>query len=163
MILCLIITIYYSLIDVMDRVHRPENLKLSPGEPFASRKFEHWLKTRDTFLETLKLLASYKLRIAAEKNVTEQVLLGHFKFDALANLVSSDLWMDIKDAGTFEKAKEIMTTLLVMTLNEFFVQVSTAQFHEQMMLQIFMTGIYSTEIRRRLLEQKKLNFSVHTN
>ena len=40
-----------------------------------------------------------------------------------------------------------------------FVQVLTAQVSEQMMLQTFATGRFSTKVQRRLLEQKKLNFA----
>ena len=61
---------------------------------------------------------NYLAKVTAGADRAER--LDKLKFDTLMNLVSPDLWMDIKDAGMFEKAKEIMTTLFVKTTSESF-------------------------------------------
>ena len=52
--------------------------------------------------------------------MTEEKVLDQLKFDALTNLVSADIWMDIKDAKTYAKAEEILIAIYIRTPSEVF-------------------------------------------
>ena len=92
--------------DVKDL--RPECLKIGLDEPNASMKFKQWLQCCEHYLQVLDLPTSFQKQINEEIDVTEEVLLSKFRFQAVTNLVSVEIWTDIKGAGTFEKACEIM-------------------------------------------------------
>ena len=52
----------------------------------------------------------------------EEVLLSKFKFQEVTNLVSTEIWTDIKDAESIEKAFDIMLTKFIRKHSAVFFQ-----------------------------------------
>lgn len=95
----------------MDKVLQPTRLVLNPDSPTASREYQHWLHTFEVFAATLSLPASYASR--KSDDVTEEILLDKLKLDTLTNLISSDIWMDIRHCQTYKEAKVAMDDMFI--------------------------------------------------
>ena len=160
----------------MDRLLRPGKLEVLPEEPEATRIFDHWLKTFDTFLEAV--------RTAAENadNVN--------KLGLLTNLLTHQTFAFIADSATYEEARETLNNAyhrrknivfarhLLMTrtqkpsenINEYvhalrqlardcaFQNVTAEIYKDELTRDAFISGISSSVIRQRLLEDTNLDF-----
>ena len=167
-----------------DRVLRPQRLELSPDSPSASRDFQHWMFNCEDFLKIMVLPKAYEKMINAD--FSEEQAMDLLKLQSLMNLVSSDIWMDIKDCSTFDEAKKVLTDTFVKTPSTVYARyklitsrqtpkqslkgfkreleqlsrncnfeaVDASKYKDDMLLQAFIAGIYSHEIRKRLLEEK---------
>ena len=67
--------------------------------------------TYEKFVQTITLPANYRQRVTGD---FKQEMAEHaLKLDMLNNYISADIWMDIKDCGTYTEAKDILTALFV--------------------------------------------------
>ena len=170
-----------------DKVLKPARLALSPDSPTATSEYEHWLHTFENFASALSLPPSYSARVTG--NVTREMMEDKLKLDALTNLISHEIWTDIKDCQTYDAAKKTMNDIFIkqprvyarfklastkqtpgQTLESYrrvldklsrdchFTDVSASKYREDMVLQAFIAGLSSNDIRQRLLEEKQLDF-----
>ena len=86
-----------------DKVLKPHRLELSPDSPTATRDFQHWMFNCENFLKIMALPKPYEDMITDV--FTREMAMDLLKLQSLMNLVSSDIWMDIKDCTTFTEAK----------------------------------------------------------
>ena len=115
-----------------DKVLKPQRLELSPDSPTASRDFQHWMFNCENFLKIMTLPKAYEDMITNE--FTKEMAMDLLKLQSLMNLVSSDIWMDIKDCTTFKDAKEVLTETFVKTPSTVFSRfklITTCQTSEQ--------------------------------
>ena len=65
--------------------------------------------TYEKFVQTITLPANYRQRVTGD---FKQEMAEHaLKLDMLNNYILSDIWMDIKDCGTY--TEDILTALFV--------------------------------------------------
>ena len=172
----------------MDKALRPVRLDVCPDSSKATREYMHWLHTFENYVAAVKLPESYEGRISAD--VTRAMVVDDFKKNTLANCITSEIWMDIKDAATFDEAKSILNNLFIkqpsepyarhklqsakqeegQSLESFrraldrlsrdcnFTDVTAVRYRQDMLLQAFISGLRSNDIRKRLLEEKELTF-----
>ena len=128
----------------MDKFLKPKCLDLNVADPAAIRQFEHWMATCEKFMANLKLPTSYEERVNGD--FTKEMAVEEMKLDVLNNLVSSDIWMDIRNCATYTDAKNVLTALFVKAPSEVFARhrlLTTKQQPDQ-----------SLEAFRRILERQ---------
>ena len=81
----------------MDKVMKPSRLDIDSNSPRAEKDFNHWLKTFNNFLKIL------------EKNLNDGDTLD--KLAILENYISSEVYDDICDSGTFSEAISVLTNI----------------------------------------------------
>ena len=88
----------------MDRLLKPQIFNADPGDPFAYKHYEHWVKTLTSFADAVE--QSFRLP-AAERNadapdrVVDKLALLHC-------YLSSEIFDLIEESATYDKAKAIL-------------------------------------------------------
>ena len=98
------------------RVLKPARLDLNPDNPTATRDYMPWLHSFEIFAATLVLPANYEARI--QDGVSKEMVMDQLKLDTLTNLISADIWFDIKDCTTYNDAKTTLNNLFVKKPSE---------------------------------------------
>ena len=126
-----------------DKLLKPKALDLNVDDPAATRKFEHWLHSCRKFMLTVKLPQEYQDRVT--DNVTRAILEEEFKLDVLINLVSADIYSDIRGCTGYTEAIAVLTGLFVKTPSEVYARHRLSTTKQQ--------ADQSLEAFRRKLEQ----------
>ena len=135
----------------MDKLLKPKTLDLNVDDATATGQFQHWLSTCENFMYNLTLPVSYERRVTVD--FTKEMAMDQYRRDVLNNLVSHDIWADIKDCITYEDAKQVLTSMFIKAPSEVFARyrlLSTKQGPDQ-----------SLESFRRTLEKfsRECNFT----
>ena len=127
----------------MDKVLKPARLVLSPESPTATREYRHWLHTYENFAATLSLPQSYINRVT--NDITREMMVDQLKLDTLTNLISADIWDDIKDCTTYGEAK--------LALDDLFIRKPSSNYARYKLLTTRQTGDQTLEAYRRTLDK----------
>ena len=100
----------------MDKILKPKLLALDVDDPAATRKFQHWMVTCEKFMGTLKLPHNYEAKISGA--FTKEDALEELKLDVLNNLVSSEIYADIRTCSRYSQAKGVLEGLFVKAPSE---------------------------------------------
>ena len=151
----------------MEKVLRPERFDRKPNAQDALKSWRHWLTTFENFVEAIP---------------DEEVN----KLNVLINYVSSEVYQLFYEATTHDEAINLLKSLYVKKANEIFARhklatrnqqpgdeylqelkilskdcdfsdVTAYQYRDEAVRDAFITGLLSTNIRQRLLENKTLN------
>ena len=172
----------------MDKVLRPSKLDISPDAPKATRHYLHWLQTFENFVAAIKLPQSYEDRITEalprEDLVDEfkKVTLTNFvspdiwmdiesaRTYAASKLILDNLFIK-KPSEPYARYKlqsakqedgqslEAFRRLLDRLSRECnFTDVDAVRYRQDMVLQAFIAGIRSNDIRKRLLAGGKATY-----
>ena len=146
---------------------RPERFDTKPNAQDALKSWRHWLTTFENFVEAIP---------------DEEVN----KLNVLINYVSSEVYQLFYEATTHDEAINLLKSLYVKKPNEIFARhklatrnqqpgdeylqelkilskdcnfsdVTAYQYRDEAVRDAFITGLLSTNIRQRLLENKTLN------
>ena len=170
----------------MDKAFKPSRLDLSPDSSSATRQYRHWLRTFENFLSTLKLPESYSSRVGGDvtvEMVKDQMQLDALTNFVSAEIWAdikdcttyvnaimtlnelfikqpSEVFARYKLATTKQDAGQSLEsfrrTLDRLSRDCNFSEVNATRYREDMVLQAFIAGISSNDIRKRLLEEKEL-------
>lgn len=91
----------------MEKYLKPERLDIDPTDSSASKKWEHWKKTFESFLKA----SDCALRSAGEEVPTS------WKLDLLANHISSNVFTYISECISFESAIDTLSKLFTKPKN----------------------------------------------
>ena len=150
----------------MDRLLRLAKLEVLPKEPEATRIFDHWLKTFDTFLEAVRRAAENADNINKLGLLTN--LLTHQTFDFIAdstnyeearevlknayhrrkNIVFARHLLMTRIQKPYENIDECMHALRQLTRNCAFQNVTTKIYKNELTRDAFISGINSSVIRQ---------------
>ena len=152
----------------MDKVLWPERLDTDPNSGTAAKEWLHWRRTFENFMAVLPQEGLDKLAV-------------------LSNFVSPSIFQHIEDCTDYETSIETLQTLKTKneifarhllatrkqapteTLDEYlqalktlskecnFKNVTAAQYCEESIRDAFISGLQSSLIRQRLLENKRLD------
>lgn len=160
----------------MDRLLRPTKLDVLPDEPDATKIYQYWLKTFDVFLT--EVLA----RADEEESVNELGLLTNFlTHKTYAFIADSETYQEARQAlnSSYNKPKNIIFARHLLmtrsqketeTINEYvhalnqlardceFQNVRAEEYKDDLTRDAFISGIRSSSIRQRLLEESQLDF-----
>ena len=100
----------------MDKLLKPKLLDLNVDDPAVTRKFQHWMTTCEKFMQTLKLPPNYEEKITG--NFTKEDAMEELKLDVLNNLVSSEVYTDIKTCSRYSQAKGVLQGLFLKAPSE---------------------------------------------
>ena len=168
----------------MDKYLRPERFDADPNMTGADKRYKHWIKTFENFLNSIELTPVTNVDGTSTERAVD-------KLSTLMNYISSNVFEFIADCTTYEESIEILQSLYIKPTNEIYARYSlatrkqadgesldtylqelkhlskscnftavTAEQHCQMYIRdAFISGIKSRAIRQRLLENLTLTLS----
>ena len=154
----------------MDKVLRPEQLETDPNSNTASKEWLHWRRTFENFLsvlpqenlDKLSILTSYVsptifqyIETSAEYAEAIEVLKGLFVKPT--NEIYTRHMLATRCQQSNETLDEYLQALKALSKDCNFKTVTAAQYCDECIRDAFITGLQSSSIRQRLLENKTLD------
>ena len=154
----------------MDKVLRPERFDTKPNAQDASKSWRHWLTTFENFVEAIPDEEVNKLNVLINYVSSEvyQLFYEATTYDEAINLLKSlyvktpnEIFARHKLATRKqqpgESLDEYLQELKILSKDCNFSDVTAYQYRDEAVRDAFITGLLSTNIRQRLLENKTLN------
>ena len=154
----------------MDKVLRPERFDAKPNAQDASKSWRHWLTTFENFVEAIPGEEVNKLNVLINYVSSEvyQLFYEATTYDEAINLLKSlyvktpnEIFARHKLATRKqqpgESLDEYLQELKILSKDCNFSDVTAYQYRDEAVRDAFITGLLSTNIRQRLLENKTLN------
>ena len=161
----------------MDRLLKPDKLETLPEEPEATKIFDYWFKTFDSFVSTviasaenrdsvnrLALLTNYLspqtyAYISEASTYEEAVLLLRSSYRKRKNVTFARHLLMTRSQKQGESISMYVHALRNLAKDCEFQAVSAEKYKEEMTRDAFINGIASEDIRRRLFEEETLDFN----
>ena len=154
----------------MDKVLKPERFDASPNSAEAAKQWRHWLITFENFLAALPQQGLNKLRVLVNY-VSPDVyeLIGEAEtyeeaIDTLKalyvktpNEILARHSLATRKQQTGESLDEYLQALKTLSKDCNFRQVTAVQYRDEAIRDAFISGLISSNIRQRLLENKTLD------
>ena len=154
----------------MDKVLRPERFDKSPNAQDASKAWRHWLATFENFVAAipgervnkLNVLINYVSSDVYElfcetATYAEAINLLKSLYVKTPNEIFARHKLATRKQQPGESLDEYLQELKILSKDCNFSQVTANQYRDEAVRDAFITGLLSTNIRQRLLENKTLN------
>ena len=157
----------------MDKILRPERLDFDVKSSNAEEDYNHWIRTFENFLEAviksnddadkLKVLTNFVTPkvyhyIADCDSFESAKDMLQSLFIKKKNKVCARYILLNQKQDPSETISDYVASLKQLTRDCDFKQVTSQQYHEEMLLNAFVSGLSSDTIRQRLLEEDDLTF-----
>lgn len=156
----------------MERLLRPERLDCDPSSPTAAQEWKHWLKTFDNFLRALPQEDLDRLSLLTNfisPRIYETISECNTYNDAISTLraqyvkptneVFARHRLATRRQQVGESLDEYLQVLKILSKDCNFQAVTATQHCEEFIRDAFISGLHSSLIRQRLLENKTLDLS----